>query len=128
VLAVVLVAAAEARGIEMKADPKFSARGRQSAKIREISDALTATGYIFLDAQASVLGLPRSTTWKIRQADHKHSGLSAAVINRILAQPQLPAPVRTTIIEYVEAKSAGMYGHNDNQLRRFIARLSACLA
>ena len=112
----------------MKADPKITPRGCQSAKIREISDALTATGYIFLDAQAGVLGLSRSTTWKIRQADHKHSGLSAAVINRILAQPQLPAPVRTTIIEYVEAKSAGMYGHNDNQRRRFIARLSACLA
>jgi len=98
---------------------------RQSAKIREIADSLTATGYIFLDAQASVLGLPRSTTWTIRQADHKHSGLSAAVINRILAQPQLPALVRTKLIEYVEAKSAGMYVHNDNQLRRFSARLSA---
>ena len=112
----------------MKADPKFLARGRQVAKIREISDSLTATGYIFLDAQASVLGLPRSTTWKIRQADHKHSGLSAAVINRILAQPQLPALVRTTIMEYAEAKSAGIYGHNDIQRRRFISRLSACLA
>jgi len=97
---------------------------RQSAKIREIADSLAATGYIFLRAQASVLGLPRHTTWQVRQADHKHLGLSAAVINRILAQPHLPALVRTKLIEYVEARSAGMYGHNDNQRRRFNARVS----
>jgi len=99
-------------------------RSVQSAKIRELGDALIASGYISLDDQAKVLGLSRSTTWTILQANHKTSGLSASVINRMLAQPQLPARVRVKILEYVEEKSAGVYGHSRLQVRRFAARLS----
>jgi hypothetical protein len=96
------------------------ARALHSAKIRELGAALVATGYCQLDEQASVLGLPRSTTWTIVRAQHKNSGLSAAVIKRMLAQPQLPTAVRIKILQYVDEKSAGMYGHNSQQVRRFV--------
>jgi predicted DNA-binding transcriptional regulator AlpA len=96
----------------------------QSTKIRQLGEALIATGYLHLDEQARVLGLSRSTTWTILRAKHKTSGLSASVIKRMLRQPQLPALVRKTIFEYVDEKSAGVYGHNSMQVRRFVAALS----
>src|SRR5204863_6851493 len=68
-------------------------KARQALKIRELGDALVAAGYASLDQQAKILGLPRSTTWTIIRADHKSSGLSAAVINRILSTSQLPLAV-----------------------------------
>src|SRR5262249_11704985 len=40
-------------------------KARQSAKIREIAEALVCAGFVKLDAQAKVLGLCRSTTWTI---------------------------------------------------------------
>src|SRR4051794_33202733 len=83
---------------------------RQSRKIREIWKALRAAGFCALDEQARVLGLPRSTAWTLLQAKHKASGLSAATIDRMLASPSLPAPVRSQILEYVEEKAAGLYG------------------
>jgi len=43
-------------------------------------------------------------------ADHKSSGLSAAVVNRILNTPQLPSAVRARVLEYIEEKLAGLYG------------------
>src|SRR5215467_8007356 len=97
---------------------------RQSLKIREIGDALVTEGFITLDEQARALGLSRSTTWTLLQANHKTSGLSAAVINRMLAQPELPSAVHAKILEYVEEKSAGIYGHSPRQVRRFTERLS----
>jgi len=96
----------------------------QSKKISEIAEALITVGYLCLDHQASALGLPRSTTWTILQSRHKNSGLSAAVIKRILGQPQLPDPVRRKVLEYVEQKSSGVYGHNPQRVRRFAASLS----
>jgi hypothetical protein len=45
----------------------------------------------------------------------------------MLAQPQLPALVRRKILEYVDEKSTGMYGHNSMQARRFLAGLSGLL-
>ena len=96
---------------------------RQSSKIREIADALVATAYLTLDEQARALGLARSTAWTILQANHKSSGLSANVINRMLAAPQLPPLVRVTILEYIDEKAAGLYGHSKLQRCRFIARL-----
>ena len=86
-------------------------KARQSAKIRELKEALVKVGICTLDEQATSLGLNRSTTWTILKGQYKGSGLSAKVINRILAAPQLPRPVRTTIHEYVEEKLAGLYGH-----------------
>jgi hypothetical protein len=96
----------------------------QAAKISELGEALVCTGHAHLDDQASVLGLPRSTTWAILHGTHKNSGLSAAVIRQMLAQPQLPPLVRMKIVEYVDQKCAGMYGHNPTALRRFSAALT----
>jgi hypothetical protein len=98
---------------------------RQSCKIREIGDALVSEGFLTLDQQADALGLRRSTAWTILRANHKSSGLSAAIINRMLAAPRLPPLVRATILEYVEEKRAGSYGHSKKQLLRFTAGLFA---
>ena len=87
------------------------AKARQTAKIREIGNALRLAGYGALDEQAAVLGLNRSTAWTIVRAPHKASGLSAAVVGHMLAAPELPAAVRKIILEYVKEKAAGLYGH-----------------
>ena len=99
-------------------------KARQSAKITKIGDALVAAGYLTLDQQAMALGLPRSTTWAVLQAKHKNSGLSATVIRSMLASRHLPPLVRATILEYVDEKTAGLYGHTTMQTRRFVARFS----
>jgi len=99
-------------------------KARQSSKIRELGDALIVEGYLTLDEQAKALGLGRSTTWTLLKGNHKTSGLSAGVINRMLAAPQLPALVQAKILEYIDEKIASFYGHNNTQLRRFTARLS----
>src|SRR5690242_21959125 len=95
----------------------------QSEKIRELREALVTAGHLRLDQQASVLGLSRSTTWSILQAKHKTSGLSGSVIKQMMAQPDLPTPVRIKILEYVHEKRAGKYGHKPLQVRRFLAAL-----
>ena len=100
------------------------AKARQTAKIREIGEALRLAGYVALDEQAVVLGLSRSTAWCILQAPHKASGLSAAVVNRMLAGPELPPPVRKIIVEYVNEKAVGLYGHSATGRRKFVANLS----
>ena len=99
-------------------------KAKQSSKIRELRTALADAGILSLDQQARVLGLPRSTTWTILRGDHKGSGLSSAVIKRMLAAPQLPACVRATILEYIEEKAAGCYGDSRGPLRKFDTRLS----
>jgi hypothetical protein len=96
----------------------------QSKKLREIGEALIAAGYRYLDDQAWALGLPRSTTWTILNNKRKNSGLSPSVINKMLAQPQLPRRVRRKLLEYVEQKSSGVYGHNPQQVRRFASGLT----
>ena len=100
-------------------------KARQADKIRELRMALIAAGFVTLNSQAKVLRIPRSTTWAILKGNHKHSGLSAAVINRMLAAPQLPLLVRTKIVEYVDEKLAGSYGHSKALLRKFAEKLSA---
>ena len=87
-------------------------KARQSAKIREIADALISAGFPTIDAQAKILGVGRSTAWTILKSTHKGSGLSAKVISRILAVRQLPPLVRTKVLEYVEEKASGQYGHS----------------
>ena len=99
-------------------------KARQSAKIREIGDALRAAGYVSLDEQAVVLGLSRSTAWTLLRVAHKSTGLSATVINRILAASGLPPAVRETILEYVKEKAAGLHGHGAKGRRTFVANLS----
>lgn len=103
----------------IKADPK----ARQSVKIRQLGEALVAAGYRRLDEQAKALGLPRSTAWTILKANHKNSGLSVLVINRMLAAPELPSTVRARIFEYIEEKSAGLYGDSKVRAQRFHDRL-----
>src|ERR1700741_1375578 len=92
------------------------AKERQSFKIKELSDALVAAGFLSLDEQAAALGLSRSTTWAILKGRHKNYGLSGSVINRILQRPGLARCVRAKLIEYVQEKSSGYYGHNETQL------------
>ena len=118
--------------MEMKAARSCSAcaemKARQADKIRELRMALIAAGFVALNSQATVLGIPRSTTWAILRGNHKHSGLSAVVINKILAAPRLPPLVRANILEYVHEKLAGSYGHNKVLRRKFAEKLSAqCL-
>jgi len=102
-------------------------KARQSAKIKEIGVALASLGYIGLDVQAKALGLSRSTTWTILHANHKSSGLSAKVINRMLVAPNLPALVRTKVLEYAEEKAAGRYGHSNVARNKFATLLSVDL-
>ena len=98
-------------------------KARQSYKIKELAEAVKSAGFVTLDEQAKALGLSRSTAWTIRKASHKASGLSASIINRMLAAPDLPPLVRTKILEYVEEKAAGLYGGSQSQRRKFAARL-----
>jgi predicted DNA-binding transcriptional regulator AlpA len=100
-----------------------SLRARQFAKIRQLKQALIASGYHGLDDQAKALGLSRSTTWTILRASHKNSGLSAAIINRMLSTPELPSSVRLRLYEYVEEKKAGLYGDERTRLQKFAARI-----
>jgi hypothetical protein len=101
--------------IEMKA--------RQAAKIRQLGEALAAAGLMTLDKQATALGLSRSTTWTILKGHHKGSGLSTAIIKRMLASPQLPLAVRAVIQEYIDHKTSGQYGDCRRRVRTFAARL-----
>ena len=93
-------------------------KARQAAKVREIGEALVTAGYDNLDAQAAALGLSRSTTWTIIRGTHKSSGLSAAILNRMLSAPDLHSLVRRKILEYTLEKSAGLYGTPRNCQRR----------
>src|SRR5262249_38627215 len=99
-------------------------RARQFSKISELAEAVKSAGFLTLDEQAKALGLPRSTAWTIRKASHKASGLSASIINRMLAAPELPPLARTKILECVEEKAAGIYGGSRSQRRKFAAQLS----
>ena len=98
-------------------------KARQSAKIGELRQALRDEGFLPLDQQAAVLGLSRSTAWTVLNGNHKASGLSAAVIKRMLASPRLPPKARQILEEYIEQKTAGSFGHSKNQVQRFRARL-----
>jgi hypothetical protein len=99
-------------------------KAQQSSKIKELRDVLVTAGFSTLDRQAAVLGLSRSTTWTVLRGNHKNSGLSATIINRMLRSPRLPAPVRIKIVEYIKEKAIGLYGHSESQRQKFAARLS----
>jgi hypothetical protein len=108
----------------LESRPGTRMKALQSTKIRELGDALITAGFSTLDEQAKVLGLSRSTTWTILKGNHKASGLTTSIINRMLAAPQLPALARLRILEYVEEKAAGSFGGSRAQRSRFVARLS----
>jgi hypothetical protein len=98
-------------------------KARQAAKIMEVGHALVETGFLMLDEQSKALGLARSTTWTILRASHKGSGLSAAIIKRMLLSPQLPPLARRKILEYTRDKLAGVYGGSRTQRRKFFERM-----
>ena len=99
-------------------------RALQASRIREIGRALTALGYEHIDSQARILGLSRSTTWTVVQGNHKHSGLTASVIHKMLESEKLPASVRLKITDYVTEKLLGHHGHSEKQILNFSRRLS----
>ena len=99
-------------------------KDRQAAKIRALGEALAAAGFLALDKRAKVLGLCRSTAWSVLQGHHKASGLSATTINRMLAAPSLPPSVRAILLEYIEEKTAGVYGDCKKRRRQFATRLA----
>ena len=99
-------------------------KARQCAKIAEFRQALIASGFDSVDAQAAVLGLSRSSTWMILNRNHKASGLSCSVINRIMRSTRLPSAARGKLEEYVQEKLMGKYGHRRQCLRRFRDQLS----
>ena len=100
-----------------------SMKARQCAKIAELRQVLLRAGYPSIDKQASALGLSRSTTWAVLQANHKSSGLSGSVIKRMLRSRDLPPAARQWIEEYVVEKLAGTYGHGRKPLRIFRAQV-----
>jgi hypothetical protein len=114
----------ESRMLARSKSKDLDEKERQAAKIKELAHVLESAGFIALDDQAEALGLSRSTTWTILKAQHKNYGLSAVVIKRVLAKPDLHPRVRAKIIEYVRERMAGLYGHNGAQLRRFVELLA----
>jgi hypothetical protein len=98
-------------------------KAQQAAKIRELGYALVDSGFMTLDEQSKALGLARSTTWTILRASHKGSGLSAAIIKRMLLSPQLPPLARLKILEYATDKLGGVYGGSKPQLLKFFERM-----
>ena len=97
-------------GAERPCSVSAEMKARRLSKIRELAETVEAAGFLTLDEQAKILGLPRSTVWTIRRGSHKATGLSASIINRMLAAPTLPLLVRAKILEYVQEKAAGLYG------------------
>src|SRR5262245_22486120 len=97
----------------------------QARKIAELRAALEAAGFRTLGEQSVALGLCRSTAWNVKQALHKGSGLSASVISQMLHSPCLPDAVRNKLLEYVEEKTSGYYGHDRAAIARFKAALHA---
>jgi hypothetical protein len=69
--------------------------------LQHISEALTASGHISLDAQAKALGVGRSTAWTIIKSKHKLGRLSAKTTSRILANPETPPTVRAVVLRYL---------------------------
>jgi len=100
---------------------------RQRSKIAEIRAALVETGHVALDEQAATLGLSRSTAWSVLRPNHKSSGLEARTISRILRSPRLPRLVRQRMLEYLQEKIRGLYGHSERRRREFAECLMAAL-
>ena len=102
---------------------RIELKARQAAKIKELWETVRTAGFLTVDEQAKALGLPRSTAWTLRRANHKASGLSASIINQMLSTPHLPALARAKILEYVQEKADGLYGGTESQRQKFVARV-----
>jgi plasmid maintenance system antidote protein VapI len=90
-----------------------------SIELRHISEALIASGYTSLDAQAKALGIHRTTAWTIVKNKHKLARLSAKTIDRILTNPGTPSSVRAVVQQYLSKRS-------DLVLRKRKLRRTAC--
>jgi hypothetical protein len=99
-------------------------KANQTRKIEELRQAISRAAPGSICEQAEMLGLCRSTAWAVLKRPYKNSGLTAAIINRMLASPKLPPQARTILDEYVEEKASGLYGHRRTQRLRFVATLS----
>jgi hypothetical protein len=99
-------------------------QARQTCKIDQLRELLFANGRLSVKEQAELLGLCRSTAHAVLQRYYKKSGLSAAIIKRMLACPRLPESARTIILEYIAERINGLYGHTPSQRRRFLAALA----
>ena len=99
-------------------------QARQTCKIEQLREVFFANGRLSVKEQAELLGLCRSTAHAVLQRYYKKSGLSAAIIKRMLACPRLPERARTIILEYIAEKIDGSYGNSRSQRRRFTAALA----
>ena len=54
----------------------------------------------------------------------KSSGLSATIINRMLASDHLPLRVHLKLLEYIAEKMSGAYGDRTHRLKAFASRIS----
>ena len=106
-------------------DQKASVRemkARQAHKIQELRESVFEVAPFGLMEQAELLGLGRSTAWTVLNRPYKHSGLTAGVLNRILASPKLPPRTRAIVASYIAEKGNGLYGHNKEQQRTFVSQ------
>ncbi len=99
-------------------------KARQTRKIEQLREVFLTNGRLKVREQAKLLGLCPSTAHAVLQRNYKSSGLSAAIIKRMLACPNLPESARTIILEYCNEKIAGLYGHSGTQRRKFMAALA----
>ena len=58
-----------------------------------------------MDSQAKALGLKRSTAWTIIKTKHKLDRLSGKTTDRMLANLELPPPVRAVVQQYLAERS-----------------------
>ena len=74
---------------------------KYATSIQQITATLVKSGYTTLDAQAKALGVHRATAWTIIRNKHKLGRLNAKTIERMLANPELPASVRLVLKKYL---------------------------
>ena len=99
-------------------------QARHTCKIELLREVLFANGPLSVKEQAELLGLCRSTAHAVLQRYYKKSGLSTAIIKRMLACPKLPERARTVILEYIAERIRGSYGHTPSQRRKFMIALA----
>jgi hypothetical protein len=90
--------------------------------IGELRPALVDAGHLTLGQQTESLGLGRSTAWAVLQGNHKHSGLSAATINRMLAS-QLPRPREKYFWSTSRRNWRALMGRTKRSFASFVVRL-----
>jgi hypothetical protein len=116
--------AAEASKPHVLSTATATAKARQRDKLRELRQALIDEGCAGLSKQATALGIRRSTAWVVLSGQYKASGLTASVIGRMMSSPQLPPRARRVLQDYIEEKSAGLYGHDKKSVQAFCDKIT----